>query len=66
MSVDDVKRWLESTSLQPFAAQFAAARINGGQLVAISADDQDLKDLGLTLRGQRDTFRQLLAKLQAG
>lgn len=52
--------------MQPFAVRFADASINGGQLAAISADDQDLKDLGLTLRGQRDTFRQLLTKLQAG
>lgn len=64
MSVEDVKHWLQSTSLQPFAARFEAASITGGQLAAISRD-QDLKDLGLTLQGQRDTFRQLLAKLQA-
>lgn len=57
----EVRRWLESINLGPYADAFEANDIDMDLLTQV--DDQTLKDIGVSSAGHRLRIRHAVAKL---
>ena len=58
---DDVARWLEQLGLGEYAVAFAENRIDSGLLTRLTNDD--LKDIGITVVGDRRRLLDAIATL---